>query len=250
MGTELDITIEGGFRMRLDTAEAIGRVLAIGGVWEPEVTKLFHRLLSRGDVCVDVGANVGYYTLLAATLVGDEGHVYAVEPSPGTFARLEASIRLNGFRNISPIPVAAGAAESDAVLDDHVHSVLSAIRASAEGTASAVAVRVRPLVSLIDQVEYARLRLVKIDVEGYELEVLRGLEPVFSAGATPAIILELHAGRGAETIPLVRSLIQSYGLTAMQVHGTLGLVPWDEAVAASGVHLLLEPKFRSDAEDR
>src|SRR5207302_2723035 len=68
--TELDVRVAGGNIMRVRTDDAIGRALAVSGTWEPNVTKVFTQHLSPGDVCLDVGAHIGYYTLLASRLVG------------------------------------------------------------------------------------------------------------------------------------------------------------------------------------
>jgi hypothetical protein len=69
-GTEVEVVVAGGNRMRVDTTDAVGRVLAISGVWEPSVTAAFKDSLAPGDVCVDAGAHIGYFTLLASKLTG------------------------------------------------------------------------------------------------------------------------------------------------------------------------------------
>jgi FkbM family methyltransferase len=248
MATQLDMPVSGGFRMRLDTTDSVGRVLSIGGIWEPPVTALFRSALSPGDVCVDVGANIGYFTLLAATLVGPNGRVYALEPAPDTHAALAASVELNGFSNVRALCVAAGEAEGEALLDNHVHSVLSSIRGmrnDATGEPDGLTVPVRSLASVIESSDLPRLRLVKIDVEGYELEVLRGLEPVLAGGARPTVMVEVHAGRGKRAVPLLLDLIEKYDLKAYELAkgGTLArLEPWvDQTIGSTGHHIVLAP---------
>ncbi|MDG6981259.1 MAG: hypothetical protein JRN51_09155, partial [Nitrososphaerota archaeon] len=74
-------------------------IVAIIGSYEPDETRLFERVLKRGNTVVDVGANVGWFTLLSASLVGKEGRVLGLEPEPRTFSYLSRSVVRNGFTN-------------------------------------------------------------------------------------------------------------------------------------------------------
>ena len=104
--------------MAVDTTDVMGRMLATSGVWEPAATAAFRSLLSPGDVCVDVGAHVGYYTLLASKLVGPAGHVFALEPAPSTFEALSSNLASNAVTNVTALRFAAGAAHGRAALYD------------------------------------------------------------------------------------------------------------------------------------
>jgi tRNA G37 N-methylase Trm5 len=75
----------------------------VNGAWERDTVRLFERILRAGDVVVDIGAHVGYFTLIAARSVGPEGRVYAFEPDPENYALLVRNIELNGYQNIMPI---------------------------------------------------------------------------------------------------------------------------------------------------
>ena len=193
MTGKLIVPVSAGFRMRVDISDGFGRAVATSGAWEPQVTAIFRELLSSGDVCVDVGANLGYYALLAAKLVGPDGRVYAVEPAPDVHAALLANVELNGFANVTALCVAAGAGAAEAILDEGLpgQSIRAAIRPRA--VAGETVVSVRSIASLLDSADLARVRLVKIDVEGYEIEVLRGLEPVLAAGVRPNVLVEVHS---------------------------------------------------------
>jgi FkbM family methyltransferase len=98
-----DLKIEGmpGVRMYLDPDDqVITPTILVTGAWELNETDLFRRLVKPGDTVVDAGANVGYYTVIGARLVGDKGKVYAFEPDPANFALLEKNVRLNGLTNV------------------------------------------------------------------------------------------------------------------------------------------------------
>jgi FkbM family methyltransferase len=226
MSAKLVVPVAAGFRMRVDVREGFGRAIATSGIWEPHLTDVFRVFLSPGDACVDVGSHVGYYTLLAATLVGPTGHVYAIEPAPDTYAALVANVELNGMLNVSSVAVAAGGEPGEARLLERPEgqslrsSVVPSARSSVEDHAPIARVPVRTVASLVSPADAARLRLVKIDVEGYELEVLRGVVPLLEAGSRPAILVEVHAGLVEGAVALVSSLAERYGLTMYMVEET------------------------------
>ena len=89
-----------------DSDRIISETLRRTHIWEPYETKLTVDLLQPGDVFVDVGANIGYYTVIAAQRVGPHGKVYAYEPDPRNFALLEKNIALNGLHNVALFPCA------------------------------------------------------------------------------------------------------------------------------------------------
>jgi FkbM family methyltransferase len=207
--------------MVVDTGDVIGRSLVVSGVWEPEVTRVFKDVLSPGDVCVDVGANIGYFTLLASRLVGPSGRVYAVEPSSIAYAALLANLERNAISNVVPLRVAAGAREGNADLRDPPPGNLgsaslleaAATRGSSRPARGVTRVPVVPLSALLGQEDRHRVKLVKIDVEGFELEVLVGLEPMIDAGASPVIVVELNlAIWPPEARTLVTGICARHGL--------------------------------------
>jgi FkbM family methyltransferase len=183
--------------MLVRTDDSIGRVLAISGVWEPNLTAPFVRLLSPGDVCVDIGAHIGYYTLLASRLVGRDGHVYAFEPSPVNYRSLSANLARNGVANVTALQAAVGATSTRADLYEGPGTntggaTLSPVLGGRRGNQPIVDVEVRPVADSIPEAEWPRIRVVKIDVEGYEVEVLRGLDPVFARTGSLTVFLELN----------------------------------------------------------
>jgi FkbM family methyltransferase len=200
--------------MLVDPGDLIGRELAISGVWEPQVTAAFREFLSEGDVCVDVGANIGYFALLASKAVGPTGRVHALEPSTRLYAELEANLERNRIENVTTWRVAASDADAEALLYEGApknrgESSLT----QASDRQNPVVVPTRRIDSLLAAEDLNRLRLVKIDVEGHELEVLRGLTSIFDEGFRPAIVVEVLR----EHIAGLREFANGYGLTPLRL---------------------------------
>jgi len=105
--------ILGRYKLCVDTRDqGLCAHLLLDGFWEMGLTMYIARQVRDGMVAIDIGANFGYYTILLAALVGDRGHVYAIEPAPATAAMLRRSVQLNGFDSFTTvIEAAAGANE-------------------------------------------------------------------------------------------------------------------------------------------
>jgi FkbM family methyltransferase len=148
------------------------------GNYETLEVRLFKSSLRPGQTVVDVGAHVGFYALLAARGVGPNGTVYAFEPDPRTRPFLEENARLNGLANVKVVAAAA----SDKTAAREMYLATSANRSSLHPSATLDAldrmttVDARP----VDSVVAGPVDVVKIDAEGAEPEVLRGMEGVLS----------------------------------------------------------------------
>ena len=159
---------------------------ARAGRYEPHVAAALRRTLGPGDAMLDVGANIGYFTLLAAGLVGPAGHVTAMEPNPENVALMERSVAESGFGNVTVIQAGASAAIGTLALHaasgngaTSAYDPTRGARRTAAGLPIDVALSRRA----------APLRLIKIDVEGFEFEALRGAERVL-AEDRPVLLLE------------------------------------------------------------
>jgi hypothetical protein len=107
-----------GALMRCNLSDLIQSYVFHFGVWEPEISHLVGQILKPGDVFVDIGANVGYDSLLGSSLVGPLGRVIAIEASPTTFAELKKNIALNKSTNIRAVNVAVSDREGTLDLFD------------------------------------------------------------------------------------------------------------------------------------
>lgn len=179
-----------GYDVRLDLGEAIQRWIYLGA-FEPEETAAVRTWLQPGMTFVDVGANFGYFTLLASSLVGRGGRVLSVEPSPYACERLTWTVQANGLSQARVFQM--GLSSRNDTLDLYVapggfHS--PTMSASAGG--QPVKVPVRRLDECLDEWGVATVDLMKIDVEGHEPFVLAGAGDALASGRIRAILCELN----------------------------------------------------------
>jgi FkbM family methyltransferase len=163
--------------------------LLFNGRWEETETRLFSSLVKEGMTVVDIGANVGYYTLLAARLAGPQGKVYAFEPNPQNFALLSRNVEANGYRNVVLVPKAVSDQSGTAALridraSSGGHS-LSAFR----GGADTVQVGT---VSLDDYFAGDRtvIDVLKMDAEGAEMAIFSGMQQVLARNPDITLLTE------------------------------------------------------------
>jgi FkbM family methyltransferase len=181
---------EDGLVMEVDRADIIDFTLWWFGVWEPTLTNLIGAHLQAGDVGVDIGANIGSHTLTMARAVGPSGRVVAVEPGPETHQRLRRNADLNALSCVDLRALAAGDSEGRVTLyrgPDGTRGRASIV-AEALGVAAAEVTRVRAADLLTPQ-DWARVRLIKIDVERAEAQVLRGLQPIAASLPDDCVML-------------------------------------------------------------
>ncbi len=185
-----------GLPLEVYADEAIGYTILTAGVFDPCVSETMHRLIDPGDHVVDVGANVGYLTGLAASRAGASGSVLAFEPHPDVFELLAANAARWRGRDAAPVRIhQAALSDRDGVASlnagprFHANMGLATLD---DGTADAgdlVSVAVRQLDDVVGDV---RIGLLKIDVEGHEPDVLRGAERLLFDGRVRDIIFEDH----------------------------------------------------------
>jgi FkbM family methyltransferase len=186
------------------------------GVWEADVMKLLGGTLGPGGVFVDVGANVGFHSVLAGARVGPGGHVYAVEPTPWTLRILRANLARHGVP-ATVLPFAASDATGAVRLAlDPRH------RSGASLSDTGVEVRAAPLDELVP---HAVVDVLKVDVEGAEPLVLRGARRLLERSRRLLAIVEFRDAThrsgesAAEVLDLYRSL--GFELSLLRRNGDL-----------------------------
>lgn len=160
------------------------------GKAEPEIQSFLAEHIRPGDVVLDVGANVGFFTLMAAALTGPSGHVVAFEPSPKNATALRANLAANRLTTVQVVEAAVAAEEGQCTL----HMNESNQEASLVNALGHESITVQTVT--VDS-EMRRLGLapnvIKIDVEGAEDDVIRGMRSTLEE-ARPTIVCEMHVG--------------------------------------------------------
>jgi FkbM family methyltransferase len=182
-----------GYVMSLDLSDVIQRDI-YAGLYEPYETTFLKSWLRPGMTVVDVGANVGYYTWMASSLVGPAGRAIAVEPGPYAFERLERVVADNAIRNVTLNRMA---------LSDTSGTATLFVPRSSEGNYNPsltpylpnmlpVDVAVERLDDLLDRLRVERVDLLKVDVEGHEIGVFRGAAASFREHRIRAVLCEFN----------------------------------------------------------
>ncbi|MFW6197886.1 MAG: FkbM family methyltransferase [Myxococcota bacterium] len=185
-------TLRDGSRLRVDLANSVGRSIWFRGSYDDDLVRFVLDPLEPGDAFVDVGANVGYYTALAARKVGDGGCVFAVEPSPAVAALLAASIADNAWGNVVLLAVAATSEPSLLRFRSEQNSGWSHVAATGDRVVAGF-----PLDDVVGPLLEGRpLRAVKVDVEGHELEALSGMRRLVESPSVERVLTEAHVAQG------------------------------------------------------
>jgi FkbM family methyltransferase len=178
------------------------RKLALG-VFEPETVDAVKAFLRPGGTFVDVGAHVGFFSLLGAKLVGGAGRVIAVEPDPGNAESLRRNLELNQYDQVHVEQVALGAEAGTAELyiaeDSGQHSLLAR-------SGKSVSVEVRTLDELWTAADMPPLDVIKIDVEGAELDMLRGAKETLRRWPRVVVLMDIHPRLGVSPAEVLDAL--------------------------------------------
>lgn len=187
-----------GAKLVVDTRDRLlAPWLLMDGLWESHVTGWFHDVLKPGDVMVDVGANIGYFTVLAAQLVGPGGRVVAVEASPSLADKIRRNVAMNGHRGTVTVWHRAAWSGSERLkLHERVHygansSLASVGAANLEELADTEVTVEVEAVALDDLLgDLQRIDLLKLDVEGAEVHAMEGLARTVAAHPEMTMMVE------------------------------------------------------------
>jgi FkbM family methyltransferase len=180
-----------GFKLRVDPENDMGveRSLYYTGTYEKGTLHVIETILRPGDTFVDIGANIGLMTVHAALCVGVSGRVVAYEPNPETNDILQRNVVLNELGNVQVRPFAVGAERSTGMIFDHPDPNRG--RATMVGSDHERAGHEVEVVALDEEfADGERVDMIKMDIEGYELEALKGMRSMLERAEPPMLIIE------------------------------------------------------------
>lgn len=183
------VIIKNKFRINLDLNDYDGIYIYMHHQYEPRVTQELEKFLRCKENFIDIGANIGFFSLFASKLL-EEGNVYSFEASPEIYSKLEDNIKINDIQNITAYNYAISDEIKDVVIyeSSRAHRGLTSIRALSEDISKKRKVKSISIDSILD--ELPKISLVKIDIEGAEFLALNGMKNLLKRD-TPNIILEL-----------------------------------------------------------
>ncbi len=223
------------------------------GKFETGTTELFHQILRSDDVVLDIGANIGWYTLTAAS-IARAGRCHAFEPSAVVFSRLERNCALNALSNVSLNCLALGDRAGAVTLHTftglgHGHSSISSL---GKKDYSISQVTMIPLDQYISEQGVQRIDLIKMDVEGAEMAVLDGAGELLRGSTAPMWIIEMNWETARDFHYEPKALIER--LLGIRAHRLFRCpTGWGSVVPMSSVtdfeqgdNVLCVPESRSD----
>jgi FkbM family methyltransferase len=222
------ITMRDGIKLRLNPRELLQAHLYLFGTYELPTTRFMRRFLKQGNVALDVGANIGYISLLFSQCVGEHGTVLSLEPEQANFRALSEHIRMNNASNIVALQEAASTQAGTMKLylfDDNygAHSLVTG-----GGGQHFTEVATDTLDNIVQRHGLSTIHLIKIDIEGAELEALQGMSQILKTHR-PVLILEMNEEaqqqRNSST-QVLKDILHEHGYTPFSLTNKGFLTPY------------------------
>jgi len=193
-------------------------------LYEAETTRFVLRWLRPGDVFIDAGANVGYFSVVAAGLVGPTGAIHAFEPNPIVASLLRRTVDLNGVGEVVRVEETALSSTTGSttlhLIDDPLHmGAASIVGTHLSSPERSLVVATTSLDRYLRECAVDHVRLIKIDVEGAEMEVIRGAESLLRNGQSDALLCEFQPSFFAHSADAWHELIGHLGDRGYEAFG-------------------------------
>ena len=189
-----------GHEMYLDSSDSLR--LSTNGVFEPYTTEVIKQNISNGDLVMDIGANIGYFTLIMAKGITENGKVFSFEPEPKNFKLLKKNVEINNYSNVILEKKAIGNKTGIAKLyladrkNNIFHSGMHRIFRSdlVSQISNPVSINIIKLDDYLQDLKFIKkIRLIKIDVEGAEFDVLKGMSKILDENKGIKIVMEFSS---------------------------------------------------------
>ena len=166
-------------KMEVDSREYIQAMIYLFGNFEPPTIKFLEKYIKKGDLIFDIGANVGYHTLIFSELTGENGSVFAFEPEPDNYKTLKKNVDLNSLKNV--ICINKALSDREETLNFYVSKSFNKgthflVYNPIQHLKDPIKIDVIPLSNFIKENNIKCIDFIKIDVEGAEFEVIKGME--------------------------------------------------------------------------
>lgn len=196
-----DLRVPGNARVSLRYRETLGWSSLLYGTFEQAELSFVSRYLRPGELAMDIGANVGIFSVVMGKAVGLAGRVFAFEPVPSNCARLEGNLEKNGLENVQVFPMALGASSGELMLrmakDAAYHSLGEVERGFRDD--AEMLVQVRNLDGVWEELGCPDIALLKMDVEGAEPAVLHGATAMLQH-CMPVMLIEANTTERLRTL--------------------------------------------------
>lgn len=183
--------------------KGIERKVFENGIYEEGTLWCFQKIIKRGDIILDVGANIGLTSIYAGILTGETGKVFSFEPLPTTFNILLENIHLNKLKNIIALNLALENRTGEAFIYENLHINRGAASLYKNQTNKGIPVKVDTLNNFIKSQSIANIDFIKIDIEGSELDMLKGGADFFRKSKKPIICIEYSSEVKSKYDPLL-----------------------------------------------
>ena len=183
-----------GCEIILDPSDSGYRYTYFLGEYEPAVSRCIRNVVKAGDVCLDIGANAGWFTIMLMKLSGPRGAVHAFEPVPATYEMLLENITTNkGLGNAKANCLALGSeiGKVEMILEDGLPDGHASVEFSDEAEGARFSVKQDTLDTYLSDNNIERVDFLKMDIEGSELEMLKGSGLLFSGVTKPVMVVEM-----------------------------------------------------------
>jgi len=184
-----NFVLKDGHKIFLDSNDSLK--LSTTGDYEKFETDIVKKVVKKGDVVVDIGANIGYYTLILAKLVGDTGLVYAFEPEPTNFNLLKKNVEINGYHNVilENKAVANLNGKISFYLDSENLGGHSVFMKKDSKSVEIPSIRLDDYLKDVEK----KIKFIKMDIEGGELEAIKGMSSILKENNDLKIMAEFNS---------------------------------------------------------